>query len=161
MSHSQQISSSLDQHVLAIQQAVTRTHNAVLSQPEIVNELLRSISLNPAYHITSLEQPTQLPFSSGQGHETAAVEIDSDYKKWQFRLTGDASQRSEVPRERSSCNFSTYQKRRSPTDTDDPKGLYWARPVLSKCLFQRRTVSINECQLIHLLSSTLASTCPL
>ena len=121
VSHSQQIPSSLDQRLLDIQQAVTRTHNAVLSQPKIVNELLRSISLNPDYHITSLEQPTPLPFSSGQGHETAAVEIDSDSKKWQFLLPGDTSRRSEVPRERCECNFSTYQKRRSPTDTDDPK----------------------------------------
>ena len=121
VSQSQQISSSIDQHLLDIKQAVTRTHNAVLSQPKIVNELSRSISLNPDYLFTSLEQPTSLPFSSGQRHKTAAAEFDSHSKTWKSLLTGDASRRSEVPRERCECNSSTYQKRRSPTDTDDLK----------------------------------------
>ena len=124
MSHSKQISLNLNEHLSEIQQVVTRTHDAVLSQSAAIDCLSQSTLFNTAYHLTSLKQPTSLPISFSQGYEIAAVDIDSDpRRKHSFPTRGTTCPR-DIPRERYECKFTTCYKIRGPTGIDVPKSVY-------------------------------------
>ncbi|KAL9043848.1 MAG: hypothetical protein Q9214_002976 [Letrouitia sp. 1 TL-2023] len=107
ISHSKQISLDLDQHLLEIKQAITRTHNPVLSQYITGNCPLQTISFNPAHHLTSLEQHAPLPLVSSQRHEMVAVDINSDPRREQLIPTKGTDCPREVPKERYECKFTT------------------------------------------------------
>ncbi|KAI4159874.1 MAG: hypothetical protein LQ342_006202 [Letrouitia transgressa] len=154
ISHSKQVSLNLDQHLLEIKQAVTRTHNPVLCQNATEHYPLPTISFNPAHHLTSLEQPTPSSLAYSQGHEMAAADFDSDPEREQLiptRCTTGTTCPEEVPMKHYESSILGLVHKSS---------VYWAATKVSRKQVQIRqiTTSSRNLQLPYSLQKRIHAT---
>ncbi|KAI4212672.1 MAG: hypothetical protein LQ351_004563 [Letrouitia transgressa] len=135
ISHSKQVSLSLDQHLLDIKHAVTRTHKPVSSQNATQHYPRQTIFFKPAPHLTSPERLTPLPLPSSEGHKMAAVGVDSHPRREQL-----------IPRKGTTCVYKT--------------SIYWAATRVSKEQLQIKqiTTSSRSLQLPYSLQNRIQAT---
>lgn len=81
--HSKETSLSLDRQLSEIQQSLSKTHHALLSQTSAVNCILQSISSGPGGQLRSVEQRCPLSWRANRDFMETAIDNDTSQSRQQ------------------------------------------------------------------------------